>query len=87
MTNYPRKGKKTEQKVKKSLVVIIRSPEGRYLLSQRPETGLLANLLEFPVLLDDLSGDDSGADPKRVRQLVKSSTSLARLVGFLCALY
>merc|ERR1712029_216302 len=78
VTNYPRKGKKTEVKVKKSLVAIIRNGD-RYLLSQRPETGLLANLLEFPVLVDDLSSEepDSGADPKRVRQLVKSSTSLA----------
>ena len=49
VTNYPRKGKKTNQREEFDLVYILQSTESKkYCLVQRPETGLLANLLEFP---------------------------------------
>ena len=73
VTNYPRKGKRTEQREQKSLVVMFRAGD-RYLLTQRPETGLLANLLEFPSLVDNLDTDDPPG-PKQVKQLVRDKTS------------
>eukprot|EP00095_Tigriopus_kingsejongensis_P012363 maker-scaffold190_size271632-snap-gene-0.19 protein:Tk12363 transcript:maker-scaffold190_size271632-snap-gene-0.19-mRNA-1 annotation:"a g-specific adenine dna glycosylase" len=46
--NYPRKGQKTKVRPETSLVCIVSKANGEYLLFQRPKTGLLANLLEFP---------------------------------------
>ena len=49
VANYPRKGKKTSQREEFSLVYILKcKTTHKYCLVQRPETGLLANLLEFP---------------------------------------
>lgn len=48
VTNYPRKGRKTSQREESTLVCILRcKSSNRYCLVQRPDTGLLANLLEF----------------------------------------
>ena len=53
VTNYPRKGKKTMSKDQETLVVMLRhslvEDEARVMLTERrPETGLLANLVQFP---------------------------------------
>jgi len=73
VTNYPRKGKKAEQRIQKSLVVIIRFGD-KYLLTQRPETGLLANLMEFPSLKDLNQEEDCSV--KEVKALIGKKTSL-----------
>ena len=49
VTNYPRKGKKSSQREETSLVCILKCRSSNsYCLLQRPENGLLANLMEFP---------------------------------------
>ena len=73
VTNYPRKGKKAEQRIQKSLVVVIRFGD-KYLLTQRPETGLLANLMEFPSLKDLNQEEDCSV--KEVKALIGKKTSL-----------
>ena len=57
VTNYPRKKKKGPQREECSLVCILKcKSSNKYCLVQRPDTGLLANLLEFPsVTLPDWS--------------------------------
>ena len=57
VANYPRKGRKTSQREEFSLVYILKCKmTHKYCLVQRPETGLLANLLEFPSInLNDWS--------------------------------
>lgn len=61
VTNYPRKGKKAAQRVETSLVYILKcKSSNKYCLAQRPDTGLLANLLEFPsVALPNWSEDST----------------------------
>ncbi|XP_063612896.1 adenine DNA glycosylase-like [Penaeus indicus] len=46
--NYPRKGQKTQSRQETSAVVILQRPNGQMYFVQRPKTGLLANLWEFP---------------------------------------
>lgn len=46
--NYPRKAQKTQSRQEQSAVVILEHSNGKVLLVQRPKTGLLANLWEFP---------------------------------------
>ena len=59
VTNYPRKGRKTSQREESTLVCILRcKSSNRYCLVQRPDTGLLANLLEFlSINLTDVSNN------------------------------
>lgn len=45
--NYPRKPKKSSARQATSIVVVV-SCKNKFCLLQRPPTGLLANLLEFP---------------------------------------
>ena len=61
VTNYPRKGKKAAQRAETSLVYILKcKSSNKYCLAQRPDTGLLANLLEFPsVALPNWSEDST----------------------------
>ena len=57
--NYPRKGKKTASRNETTLVVVLSCElEGveQFVMVQRPKTGLLANLLEFPSV--PLAGED-----------------------------
>ena len=48
MTRYPAKKKKTAVKNERFVVCVLRSDSGFILASQRPDSGLLANLIEFP---------------------------------------
>lgn len=72
--NYPRKGQKTKVRDETSLVCIVTrkaksNDQTEYLMFQRPKTGLLANLLEFPSFpLDD---PDQKLTPNRVKELLK----------------
>ena len=61
VTNYPRKGRKASQREESSLVSILKCKSShKYCLVQRPETGLLANLLEFPSIpLSDWSSNST----------------------------
>ena len=47
--NFPRKAKKSAARLQLSVAVIV-ACGNQYCLLQRPATGLLANLLEFPSL-------------------------------------
>ena len=60
-TEYPVKGKKAKVKKQQYAVLIIKNTEGSYLIHKRNETGLLANLYEFPMIqkLDDTAMDQS----------------------------
>jgi len=60
VTNFPRKSKKAVAKLARNIVFIVdrpRGPDKEYLLWQRPATGLLANLWEFPSLPSDYDGN------------------------------
>lgn len=46
--NFPRKEKKTKVRDKTDMVCIFKNDKGQVCLMQRPKTGLLANLYEFP---------------------------------------
>ena len=78
VTNFPRKSKKTTQHERRSLVVVVADADGRLCLMQRPPTGLLANLLEFPSLELRTSEDesDTGAT-KLTKKFVEKSLSEA----------
>ena len=71
VSNYPRKGKKTSQREESSLVYILQCKAShKYCLVQRPETGLLANLLEFPsVNLTNWSNDSKMTKSLAVQKL------------------
>lgn len=71
VTNYPRKGKKTSQREESSLVYILQCKTSqKYCLVQRPETGLLANLLEFPsVNLTNWSNDSKMTKSLAIQKL------------------
>ena len=71
VNNYPRKGKKTSQREESSLVYILQCKTSqKYCLVQRPETGLLANLLEFPsVNLTNWSNDSKMTKSLAVQKL------------------
>ena len=84
VTNYPRKGKKAPQRIQKTVVCIFKS-EDKYLLTQRPETGLLANLLEFPSLMV-LQEDENEPELKTISSLIRSKTTLSLTNSQLCYL-
>ncbi|MBP1041435.1 A/G-specific adenine glycosylase [Vagococcus sp. BWB3-3] len=50
MTNYPVKSKKVKSRPVYYLAQVIRNQEGAYLVGQRADTGLLANLWTFPLV-------------------------------------
>jgi len=66
--NYPKKGKKTASKTEVTLVVVLSSVEEgeeKFVMVQRPKTGLLANLLEFP----SVTLNSGESDVKEVQQI------------------
>nr|XP_045601509.1 adenine DNA glycosylase-like [Procambarus clarkii] len=65
--NYPRKAQKTKSRQESSVVVILQSKNEKMLLVQRPKTGLLANLWEFPSIPLAQSDDP---DEEVITQLV-----------------
>lgn len=71
VTNYPRKGKKAAQRVQKTLVGIFKCGD-KFLLHQRPETGLLANLFEFPALSDVTPDSEEPRTKKEMSALIQS---------------
>jgi A/G-specific adenine glycosylase len=69
VTNFPRKEKKTKINEKSSLVCILYHESSEtFCLFQRPETGLLANLLEFPSIV--IKDQDQG-EPLNVQADIK----------------
>ncbi len=60
VTKYPQKAKKTNQREETMAVSLIEhmtdDSEPKYLIVQRPETGLLAGLWEFPQIEVDHRG-------------------------------
>lgn len=61
VTNFPRKSKKNPPRQEISVVIIV-STGDKFCLLQRPETGLLANLLEFP------SQNVTGKEPVEIKK-------------------
>lgn len=55
----PVKKKKAKQRKKSYLTLLIKNYEGKVLIEKRPETGLLANLWQFPMVPEDIK--DSAA--------------------------
>ncbi len=69
--NFPRKTKKTLVQDKTSLVCVLKNPSlDKFCLLQRPKTGLLANLLEFPSIIMDLKTE---LKSKQVKDLLKEA--------------
>jgi A/G-specific adenine glycosylase len=72
VANFPRKSKKASQHDRRSLVVVV-SVGQKFCLLQRPKSGLLANLLEFPsVEMPSNSGGDDG-EVKATKKFVESN--------------
>ncbi|SHG52765.1 A/G-specific adenine glycosylase [Ornithinibacillus halophilus] len=46
----PIKSKKKKQKVKRYVALLVRNEKGQVIIEQRPESGLLANLWQFPMV-------------------------------------
>ena len=67
VTNYPRKGKKTVVRSQETLVVLLRSPAGSFLMERRPSSGLLASLLQFPSV--ELPPDQETKEADKLRLL------------------
>jgi len=70
--NYPRKQKKSSVRQATSLVIVI-CHKDKFCLFQRPSSGLLANLLEFPS--SDLE-DHNGEVGKKFVQVISFSLTL-----------
>lgn len=70
--NYPRKAQKTQSRQESSAVIILRNKIDKMLLVQRPRTGLLANLWEFP----SIALSENGAQDKDVTEELVSQFSL-----------
>jgi adenine-specific DNA glycosylase len=69
--NFPRKAKKAAARQELSIVVIVsRSVAGQkqFCLLQRPSTGLLANLLEFPSF--KMTGNDNSKESETITKKV-----------------
>ncbi len=64
--NYPRKPKKSSARQATTIVVVV-SCKDKFCLLQRPSTGLLANLLEFPS--SDLTGTTAEEVNKKMVQV------------------
>lgn len=81
--NYPRKSRKTTVKEATSVVCILYSCEKsdarKYLLFQRPKTGLLAGLLEFPIL-DAETVKEESLNVKVITKRLKSRLGVGKKV-------
>jgi len=69
--NYPRKAKKKPPKQEKYISIMLQK-EQKYLLSKRPEKGLLAGLWEFPLVLLELDSKNKNHNAllqKELKQL------------------
>lgn len=82
--NYPIKTKKKAAQPVFYLALAIRDPQGRYLLVQRPKTGLLANMWTFPMIaLDQADYQTLQADWKNYLAQKKQVTGQLDLFGAL----
>lgn len=75
--NYPRKGKRSRVRDETDMVCVVQENESdKFLLLQRPSTGLLANLFEFPSFSSNVFGGESVSakdmKAKLLRELGKS---------------
>ena len=70
--NFPRKPKKAPQHQRRSLVIVV-SVESRFCLMQRPTTGLLANLFEFPSI--ELPDSVNETETKLTKKIVEGKFS------------
>lgn len=72
----PVKGPRTPPRVEKRVALVARDDAGRVLVAQRPSTGLLAGLWEFPLL----TPEDLDPQIRSIVGEVASSTTLADVV-------
>jgi len=70
------KGPRTPPRVEKRVALVARDDAGRVLVAQRPSTGLLAGLWEFPLL----TPEDLDPQIRSIVGEVASSTTLADVV-------
>ncbi|WP_314060431.1 A/G-specific adenine glycosylase [uncultured Vagococcus sp.] len=77
MTNYPVKSKKVKSRPVYYLAQVVRNQSGAYLVGQRPDKGLLANLWTFPLV--EVSGDEYGEMRGQWQDYQQSQESQVRL--------